>query len=103
MQRGATSLCLFSFPGSVVFDAIEEMRLIARGARSGVRLVKTSDELTFFEGNKVGVFFTQEDTLGFFDDEEVRFQWHWRNRDGSACASKISGTKALEFLGSEPI
>ena len=99
MDRGATSNCIFVFPDGVEFDDIEKIELSVRGDISGVRLTKTGPDLCFMEDRRAAVFFAQEETLMFEDNETVRMQWRWRESNGSVRVSRIITINISEFLG----
>ena len=105
MQKGASLVCLFSFPESVNFLNIEKMKLYINGISSFTKLEKSLEkgEIVFLDESRLQVKFSQEDTLLFFDNEEIKMQFHWLNSDGSAKTSKIIKTNTDEFLGSEAI
>ncbi len=103
MNRGATCESIFIFPENVDFEKIEKIELILKGNISSVFIKKSSDEIEMREGNKISVFFSQQETLQFADNEDIRLQWHWRNIDGSAYTSTIIWANAYEFLSNEEI
>lgn len=103
MERGATSNSVFIFPQTVNFGEIEAVELRVTGEESGERLVKRNDEISFTDEHVMSVFFSQEDTLSFWDNEKLLLQWRWRNRDGTVRTSRVIVTDIYEFLGDEVI
>lgn len=103
MERGATSTLVFTFPDAVDFTEIAAIELLVVGAESKVKLTKSGGAVKLLADNRAGVFFTQEETLHFRNDEDLRLQWHWRNHNGTARVSRIIETNLYEFLGSEAI
>ena len=99
MERGATANLIFEFEREMRREDVAAIRLYALGARSGAKVTKTEEDMVFGEGGRILVRFAQEETLGFADNEDVRFQWHWRDADGEVFVSAVEELCVYEFLG----
>ena len=97
IQQGATPTHKFHTPYPKDFV---ESAIITYEQNDKIVLEKTGDEL-IVEDNSISAELTQEDTLSFSDDCDVKIQLKVKSQNGSVIPSKIIYATVDEVLNKE--
>jgi hypothetical protein len=100
LARGATTSKFFRFPPSVDFSKITQMEVFVAGLRSGKVIQKNMNDLLILtEERKVRLYLSIEETLQFYDDEEIEIQFRVSEGSELVRTSKVIPTTMYRFIG----